>query len=108
VAQHKPISPTVYAVVYAALLLLTLLTVWIAYTFKLGAWEIPVALGIATVKTVLVGLIFMHLMHSSKLVWLVIGAGVLFFAILMGLTLADFATRGWVPGRGENPVVSGQ
>jgi cytochrome c oxidase subunit 4 len=108
VAQHKPISPTVYAGVYAALLGLTLLTVWIAYTFRLGPWEIPVALGIATVKTVLVGLIFMHLMHSTRLVWLVIGAGMLFFALLMGLTLADFTTRGWVPGGGTNPVVSGQ
>ena len=106
-AQHKPVSPAVYAVVYVTLLLLTLLTVWIASTFRLGVWEIPVALGIATVKTVLVGLVFMHLMHSSKLVWLVIGAGFLFFALMMGLTLADFGTRDWVPGRTENPVVSG-
>lgn len=104
-AHHHPTSPAVYAAVYAALLLLTLLTVWIASTFKLGGYEVPVALGIAAVKTALVGLIFMHLSHSGKLVWLVIAAALLFFALMMGLMLADFMTRGWVPARGENPVV---
>src|SRR5205085_10425203 len=101
VAQHKPVSPSVYAAVYVTLLLLTLLTVWIASAFKLGGYEVPVALGIAGVKTGLVGLIFMHLMHSSKLVWLVLGAGAMFFALMLGLRWADFATRAWVPGRGE-------
>jgi cytochrome c oxidase subunit 4 len=94
---HKPVSPSVYVVVYAALLLLTLLTWWIAVTFHLGGYEVPVALGIASVKTVLVGLIFMHLMHAKKLVWLILGGGVLFLAVMMGFTLADYWTRGWVP-----------
>ncbi|MBY0228545.1 MAG: cytochrome C oxidase subunit IV family protein [Gemmataceae bacterium] len=94
---HKPIAPATYAAVYATLLGLTALTVAIANGLSLGAWEVPVALGIAAVKTVLVGLVFMHLMHSSKLTWLVIGAGVLFFAVMIGITLADYATRGWLP-----------
>ncbi|MGL4555608.1 MAG: cytochrome C oxidase subunit IV family protein [Gemmataceae bacterium] len=106
-AQHKPVSPTVYAAVYVTLLALTGLTVWVAATFRLGPWEVPVALGIASVKTVLIGLIFMHLNHASKLVWLALGAAVLFFAIMIGLMMADYGTRGWVPGRGEDPVTRG-
>lgn len=97
---HKPVSPSVYGLVYAALLALTLLTVWVASTFRLGAYEVPVALGIASVKTVLVGLIFMHLMHAKKLVWLILGAGVLFLAVMMSLTLADYWARDGVPERG--------
>lgn len=94
---HQPIKPGTYAVVYVALLALTALTVAIANGLHLGAWEIPVALGIASVKTLLVGLVFMHLMHSNKLTLLVIAAGVLFFLVMVLITLADYWTRGWLP-----------
>lgn len=106
--QHHVTSPTVYAAVYFTLLLLTGLTVWVASTLQLGAWEVPVALGIASVKTLLIGWIFMHLSQSSKLVWLIIAAGFVFFAIMISLTLSDFMTRGWVPGWSVDPVVTGR
>jgi cytochrome c oxidase subunit 4 len=91
--SHKPVPPTTYAVVFACLLGLTALTLWIATAFHLGGWEVPVALGIAATKTVLVGLVFMHLMHSSKLTWIVIGAGLLFLVAMIGITAADYLTR---------------
>ena len=94
---HKPTSPRTYGVIYVVLLCLTALTVAIANGLHLGAWEIPVALGIASVKTVLVGLVFMHLSHSTRLTWLVLAAGLLFFAIMIGITLVDYHTRGWLP-----------
>jgi len=83
--------------VFAALILLTLLTAWLGATAQLGAWEIPVALGIATVKTLLVGLFFMHLIHSSKLTWLVILSALLALAIMLALTLVDYWTRPYGP-----------
>src|SRR4051812_12059337 len=92
---HPTLTPKTYVVIYAALIGLTLLTVFLATSAHLGAWEIPAALGIATVKTVLVGLFFMHLIYSGRLTWLVIAAGVLFLAVMLSLTLADYWTRGW-------------
>jgi cytochrome c oxidase subunit 4 len=103
---HKPVSPVTYTIVYIALLALTALTVYIASTFKLGQFEIVVALGIASVKTLLVALIFMHMYDSEPLVWLSGGAGILFLAIMMSIMLLDVSTREWVPGRNENPVVT--
>ena len=94
---HKPITPAAYAAVYAALICLTALTVAVAYEVPLGPWEIPVGLGIAALKTALVGLVFMHLIRSDKLTWLVIAAGLLFFAVMIGITLVDYHTRSWLP-----------
>jgi cytochrome c oxidase subunit 4 len=93
---HPNIAPRSYLLIYVLLLLLTLTTYGIATTAHLGAGEVPVALGIAAAKTVLVGLFFMHLIYSSRLTWLVIAAGVLFLAIMITLTLADYWTRDWM------------
>jgi cytochrome c oxidase subunit IV len=105
---HQPVSVRTYLLVYAALLGLTALTVAIVEISDRsgatpGAWEVVVALGIASVKTALVGWFFMHLMHANRLVFLFIAGGVLFLAIMLGLTWADYATRNWffpapVPG----------
>lgn len=96
---HPILTPRTYLAIYLVLLGLTALTVFLAMQAHLGDWEIAVALSIATVKTVLVGLYFMHLIYSGKLTWLILGAGVLFLCILLGLTLADYATRAWIPVR---------
>lgn len=103
---HSSGAVRTYVVIYVSLLLLTLLTVSIALNAHLGAWEVPVALGIAATKSVLVGLFFMHLNQSGKLTWLVIAAGVLFLAIMVGLTMTDYLTRGWMPWRGMGLFVS--
>jgi cytochrome c oxidase subunit 4 len=60
-----------------------------------------VALGIASIKMLLVALFFMHVRHSSKLTKLVVAGGLLWLGILILFTLSDFFTRGWigVPGR---------
>jgi cytochrome c oxidase subunit IV len=104
---HKPISPPTYVAIYVVLLGLTALTVYIATQGHMGVWEIPIALGIATVKTVLVGVFFMHLIHSTRLTWLIVTAGVMFLAIMIGLTMADYWTRAWVPVRGV-PAMLGE
>ena len=72
------------------------LTVWIAF-FDLGAMNVVAALVIAVFKAVLVVLFFMHVRYSTRLTKLVVVGGFVWLALLIGLTMADVATRGWIP-----------
>jgi cytochrome c oxidase subunit 4 len=84
-----------YFAVFFALLVGTGLTVFAA-TLDLGPFNAPVALGIATVKATLVVLFFMHVWHASeKLTKLVVIGALFFLFLLLGLTMADYATRPW-------------
>jgi cytochrome c oxidase subunit 4 len=89
-----------YFGVFFALLVLTGTTVAVAF-IDLGPLNNVVALGIAFFKATLVLLYFMHLRYATRLNGLVVFCGVFWLAIMVGLTLADYATRGWlgVPGR---------
>lgn len=94
-SEHHHNSPTigVYLSVFVALLFFTGLTVWVAF-LDLGPFNNIVALGIACFKALIVILYFMHVRYSSKLIWLVAGAGFLFLLILFAFTMADLMTRG--------------
>lgn len=83
-----------YVGIFAALLVLTFLTV-LAAEFDLGPLNIFVALAIATVKTLLVVLFFMHVKESSNLTKLFVVAGFFWMAILFGLTFSDYISREW-------------
>jgi cytochrome c oxidase subunit IV len=98
-------APSRYFVVFGALLVLTFTTYGIAYV-PLGAWHVPVALGIAVVKAALVVLIFMHLSESTRLTWLVVASGLFTLSLLIGLTLSDYWTRSWLPqgSRSDSPT----
>jgi len=85
-----------YFGVFAALMVFTGLTVWAAYQ-HLGIWNTPLALGIAATKAAMVALIFMHLKSSPKLTALVVGAAILFLAILILVTASDYLSRPWLP-----------
>ena len=93
-------SVKTYALVFAGLIVLTVVTTAVAFK-DLGPFSVVVALAIAVCKMLLVALFFMHVRHSSRLTKLVVLAGVLWLAIMIGFTLSDVATRGWlgVPGR---------
>jgi cytochrome c oxidase subunit 4 len=84
-----------YYVIFAALLVGTALTVWVAY-FDLGPMNTVVAITIAVLKALLVLLYFMHLKYSSRLTWVFAAAGFVWLVLMIGLTLADFDTRGWI------------
>jgi cytochrome c oxidase subunit 4 len=88
-------SVKTYAAVWIALLLMTALTTGVAY-IDLGRFSVVVALTIAVCKMLLVALFFMHVRHSTKLTKLVVLGGLLWLGILISLTMADFATRGWL------------
>ena len=77
-AEHHH-GPTVriYLAVFASLIFLTALTVWVAYQ-DLGMLNDVVALGIACTKATIVILFFMHVKYASQLTWLLAGAGILF------------------------------
>lgn len=98
--QHHVDSAGTYVGVLVTLLFLTILTTAVAYV-DLGNFSTVIALGIACTKMLLVALFFMHIRHSTKLTKLVVVGGLLWLAILLLLTLTDFATRTWigVPGR---------
>jgi len=93
-------SRKVYYVIFAALLVLTYATVAVS-RIDLGRLNTIVALTIAVTKAVLVVLFFMHVRHSSRLTKLVVVGGFVWLALLIGLTMADIATRGWmvIPGK---------
>jgi cytochrome c oxidase subunit 4 len=93
-------SVGIYVKILLALLVATAVTTAVARV-DLGGFSVVVALGIASVKMVLVALFFMHVRHSTKLTRLVVLGGLLWLGILLLLTMTDFATRGilGVPGK---------
>ena len=93
--SHHVVSRKVYFAIFAALMVGTALTVWVAY-FDLGALNDVVMLAIAVTKATLVVLYFMHVKYSGRLTSLVVASGVLFFLILVALLLSDYLTRDWL------------
>jgi cytochrome c oxidase subunit IV len=94
---HEHVSSLgMYFGIFATLMALTAVTVAVAWV-DLGSLNIVVALAVAVFKASLVVLYFMHLKYSSKLTWIVVGAGVFWLAILLAMTMADYLTRGWMP-----------
>jgi len=93
-------SVKTYALVWIILLILTAVTTTVAHV-DLGPFSVVVALAIAVCKMLLVALFFMHVRHSTRLTRLVLVGGLLWFFILLALTMADVITRGWlgVPGK---------
>ena len=87
----------VYWVIFITLLLLTLVTVDIAF-YNIGVLNIYVALAVATTKAMLVLLYFMHVRYAPPLTAIFVAAGFVFLIILIVLTLSDILTRAWIPG----------
>ena len=90
----------VYYAVFTTLMVLTAVTVWVAFA-DLGMLNMVAAMTIACVKATLVVAYFMHVRYGSHLIKVVLGAAVLWLLILLVLTLGDYATRGWLPFPGK-------
>ena len=86
-----------YVGIFLALMVGTALTVLVAF-FDLGFMNNVVMLAIAMTKALLVILFFMHVRWSSRLTWVVAGAGFFWLMILFVLTMTDYMSRGWVEG----------
>jgi cytochrome c oxidase subunit IV len=87
-------------VIFVLLLVLLLATVGAAYV-PLGPLHFPIAMIFAAIKAVLIVLFFMHALHSHRLTLLICVASLLWLAIMITLTLADYQSRGWldIPGK---------
>jgi cytochrome c oxidase subunit 4 len=86
-----------YYAIFMALLVGTGLTVGVAF-LDLGFFNNVVMLAIACTKALLVILFFMHVRWSSRLTWVVAGAGFFWLLILFSITMADYLSRGWIAG----------
>ncbi len=82
------VPPRILLGVWAALLVLTVLTVAVTRV-DLGALNVWVALGIATVKAILVALFFMHLRYDKPFNSVVLVSSIFFLALFLGLALLD-------------------
>jgi|CXWL01.1.fsa_nt_gi cytochrome c oxidase subunit 4 len=82
-----------YVMVFAALMVLTVATVFVAY-YDLGVLNNLVAMGIALTKASLVIMIFMHVRHGTRLTKMVVAGGFLWLIFLFLFPLADYDTRG--------------
>jgi cytochrome c oxidase subunit 4 len=88
------VSPVVYIIIFASLLVGTGLTVWASF-IEMGAFNPIAAIAIAVIKATLVVLFFMHVKYSAKLTKLTVGAGIFTFLILISMTLSDYISRAW-------------
>ena len=88
-----PVPPVrTYVLVWAALIALLLATLGSAFV-PLGAGNAAINLAIAVAKSLLVIVFFMHLRSAHYLLRIAAAAGFFWLAILLGLSLADFAIR---------------
>jgi cytochrome c oxidase subunit 4 len=79
-------------IVWVALVVLTV-TTYVTGRMHLGTWALPIALGIAVTKSLLVILFLMHLWEQKGANRIVIATSFVFVALLISLTLGDVATR---------------
>jgi cytochrome c oxidase subunit IV len=74
--------------VFAALIALTAITVAVSY-FDFGAFNLVVALGVATIKAALVALWFMHLRYESGLNAFIFLVGMAFLGLFLSIAMFD-------------------
>jgi cytochrome c oxidase subunit 4 len=82
------IPPGVLLAVFAALMVMTAITVAITWV-DLGPWNLVAAMAIATLKASLVALYFMHLRYDQPFNALVFVTALAFLALFVVLTLMD-------------------
>jgi len=91
-SQHV-VSLKTNIAVWLILLVLTGVTAGVAF-IDLGPFNTVVALVIATIKALLVVLIFMHVKYASdRLTKVVLISALFWLFLLLGLSLADYTTR---------------
>jgi len=93
-ADHHIVTPMQYCMVYGALLIGTIITIFAA-DVDMGVFNPVVALGIACTKMVIVILFFMHVKYQSHLIKVTVGAGFFTFIVLITMTLVDYMSRAW-------------
>jgi cytochrome c oxidase subunit 4 len=103
--NHKiHITPVkVYVMIALLLIILTAITVAVSF-IDLGAYNVTVALAIASVKALLVAFIFMHLLYDNKIYLVIFSMALIFLTIFITLTMFDTTTRGSIYEEKEDPI----
>ena len=103
-AEEIQKSKRTYLIVFGALMFFTCLTVAVAQLevldFGRRGFDMAdciIGLTIASVKAMLVALIFMHLNHEKKAVYWLFGAGIVCVICLAGLTALAESDPIWDP-----------
>jgi cytochrome c oxidase subunit IV len=99
-ADH--VSGVGYVVTFVALVVLASVSLLLSM-LHWPVWGLVIALGIAVVKALLVLFLFMHLVEQRFSNRVTVLAGVMFVALLVGLTAADVATRHTFAARTRPP-----
>ena len=85
-------GPKIYTANLFALLFLTIITV-AAASFNFGSANVVIALAIASVKAILVGLFFMHLLWDKPVNAIILIAAFLFLGIFLMFDFIDVGSR---------------
>ncbi len=93
--KQPVVSIRTYTWTFLALLTLALATTLIGF-LNLGPFSMVIAVAIATAKAILIAFFFMHAFYESKVIRVILAGGVIWFLIMVSLTLGDYLTRGWV------------
>jgi cytochrome c oxidase subunit IV len=97
-SSERLLRPAVYVGVLGILVLLTLLTVGLAFVPSSPMMRIVSGQAIAVVKASLVVLFFMHALRSTAQTRAVIAISIFWFVVvMMALTFSDYFTRGMIP-----------
>ena len=91
------VSLATYLIVFAALMILLIITVAVAFFVHAGDLNLIIALVIATIKAALVVLFFMHVKYASRLTKIFVCASFLWLVILFAFTFSDYLSRDWQP-----------
>ena len=91
------ITPVWHYLLVLATLLLLLLASALSALMPLGYWNSIINLAISCIKTLLVMLFFMHETEARRLTRTTSALGFVWLTIMIGLILADFLSRAYVP-----------
>ncbi|HUB34328.1 MAG TPA: hypothetical protein VMA31_14910 [Bryobacteraceae bacterium] len=94
------LSAKAYAWAFASLLVLLGINVGIGF-LNLGWGSMFVALTIAILQAGILSLVLMHGLYERVLIRLVMCGALLWFLILVTLTMTDYITRNWLPIAGK-------
>jgi cytochrome c oxidase subunit 4 len=81
-----------YFLTWLALMILLALTFGSSY-LPMGPWNTVANTSISCAKALLIAIFFMHLRNAGALLRIVAVIGLLWLALLFGLSWTDFATR---------------
>jgi cytochrome c oxidase subunit IV len=85
-----------YFLTWLALMALLALTTASSY-IPMGAWNSVANMGISCAKALLIALFFMHLRGAGALLRIAAITGLVWLALLFGLSWSDFGTRSISP-----------